>query len=109
ALQGYPLSGTMPSYVFQPYDYPNVTPQNGSLYAGNLGPQGNIVTSANGSANLRVNAAGTGATLYFNFQNLGSPRTAYHLHVDAIAGHNTGEIIYDIDSADFQNAKTADG
>lgn len=99
-LQGYPLSGSLPGYVLQPYGYPAVTPPDGELYASNLGPQGGAQTSASGSANLRVNAAGTQAILHFNFQNLGSPRTAYHLHVDAIPGHNTGEIIFDIDDAD---------
>ena len=108
-LQGYPLSGTMPGYLFQPYDYPNVAPPDGTLYAGNMGPQGGAMTTANGSVNLRVNADRTQAILYFTYQGLTSPRTAYHLHVDAIPGHNTGEIIYDIDDADFFNTKTADG
>ncbi|MEQ1862357.1 MAG: DUF1800 family protein [Chthoniobacteraceae bacterium] len=114
ALQGYPFSGTMPSHVFQPYDYPNVTPSDGALYAANMGPQTSAQTSASGSVNLRVNAAGTQAILYFNYQGLGSPRTAYHLHVDGYTGmgnvlHQAGEIIYDIDDADFFNTKTADG
>ncbi|MDZ4289777.1 MAG: DUF1800 family protein, partial [Prosthecobacter sp.] len=107
ALQGYPLSGTVPGYIFQPYDYPQVTPPDGELYAANLGPQGNVTTSASGSVNLRVNAAGTQAILHFDFQNLGSPRTAYHLHVDGyvdpVAPFNThpqGDIIFDIDDAD---------
>lgn len=111
ALQGYPLSGTMPSYVFQPYDYPSVTPPDGTLYAGNLGPQGASTTTASGSANLRVNAAGTQGVLHFNYQNLGSPRTAYHLHTDAFGVHPQGEIIFDIDDADtfHPELRTPDG
>ncbi len=110
-LQGYPLSGTVPSYVFQPYDYPAVTPAGGSLYAANLGPQGASSTKASGSANLRVDASGTSAVLHFSYGNLTSPKTAYHLHVDAFDTHPQGEIIYDIDDVDtfHPELRTADG
>ncbi len=110
-LQGYPLSGTVPSYIFQPYDYPALTPAGGSLYAANLGPQGASSTKASGSANLRVDANGTSAILHFNYGNLTSPKTAYHLHVDAFDTHPQGEIIYDIDDVDafHPELRTADG
>ncbi len=74
-LQGYPLSGTAPGYIFQPYDYPAVTPQSGTLYATNLGPQAGAATSASGSANIQVNATETQAILHFAYQNLGTPKT----------------------------------
>lgn len=111
ALQGYPLSGTAPIYLFQPFDYPLVAPSTGTLYAANLGPQGAANTQASGSCNLQVNAAQTQAILYFNYQNLSSPKTAYHLHSDAFASHPAGEIIYDIDDVDsfHPELKTADG
>jgi uncharacterized protein (DUF1800 family) len=99
-LQGYPLSGTMPGYVFQPYDYPTAVAATGTLYACNLGPQGVAATTASGSASLRVNAEGTSAVLKFDYQGLGSPKTAYHLHVDAFDNHPQGEIIFDIDDID---------
>ncbi len=104
-LQGYPLSGTAPGYVFQPYDYPAVTPSTGTLYACNLGPQTSAITSASGSANIQVDAGETTAILHFQYQNLGTPKTSYHLHVDGFTGddsvvHPQGEIIYDIDDAD---------
>lgn len=114
-LQGYPFSGTVPGFIFQPYDYPVLTPPQGTLYACNLGPQGGAQTSASGSANIQVNATETEAILHFKYQNLGSPKTAYHLHVDGFTGdddviHPQGEIIYDIDDADALPAlRTADG
>ncbi|MEQ1851659.1 MAG: DUF1800 family protein, partial [Chthoniobacteraceae bacterium] len=111
ALQGYPLSGTVPTYIFQPYDYPNVAPVTGTLYSANLGPQGSATTKSSGSANLQVNAAQTQAILYFNYQNLSSPRTGYHLHSDAFASHPAGEIVFDIDDIDafHPELRTADG
>ncbi len=117
-LQGYPLSGPAPGYVFQPYDYPVVTPPSGTLYACNLGPQTSAITSASGSANIQINAAKTEAILHFKYQNLGTPKTGYHLHVDGYTSsaalgstiHSNGEIIYDIDDADALPAlQTADG
>ena len=114
-LQGYPLSGTVPGYIFQPYDYPVVTPPTGTLYASNLGPQTNAITSASGSANIQVNAAETQAILHFTYQNLGTPKTSYHLHVDTFTGddlavHPQGEIIFDIDDADQNpSEQTGDG
>ena len=111
ALQGYPLSGVVPSYIFQPYDYPAVAPVTGSLYSANLGPQGSSTTKASGSANLQLNTAQTQAILHFSYQGLGSPRTAYHLHTDAFLTHPAGEIVFDIDDVDafHPELKTADG
>ena len=118
-LQGYPLSGTIPGYACQPYDYPVLAPPTGTLYACNMGPQAAVATSASGSANLQVNAAETQAILHFAYQNLGSPRTAYHLHVDSYTSdvslgstvHPAAEIIFDIDDADAfpPELRTADG
>ncbi|MBX7207884.1 MAG: DUF1800 family protein [Verrucomicrobiaceae bacterium] len=116
ALPGYPYSGTVPGYLCQPYDYPALAPATGSLYAANLGPQADAVTQASGSANIRVNAAGTQATLYFNYQNLTTARTQYHLHVDGYVDggnvtHTQGEIVFDLDDVDsfHPELKTADG
>lgn len=118
ARQGFPLSGTVPAYVCQPYDYPAVTPPTGKLYAANLGPQGSSSTKASGSANIQVDAGETQAILHFDYQNLTSPRTAYHLHVDSFTSavapftvHPQAEIIFDIDDADAAppELRTADG
>ncbi len=99
-LQGYPLSGTVPGYAFQPYDYPANVASTGTLYACNLGPQAAATTSASGSSSLRVDASGTFAMLKFAYQGLGSPKTAYHLHVDGYDTHSQGEIVFDIDDVD---------
>lgn len=111
ARQGYPYSGTVPSYLCQPYDYPTVASATGTLYAANLGPQGSSTTRASGSANLRVDPSGNSAVLHFNYSGLSSPRTAYHLHVDAFASHPAGEIVYDIDDVDsfHPELRTPDG
>jgi uncharacterized protein (DUF1800 family) len=115
ALDGYPFSGGVPSYIFQPYDYPALVATGGTLYSANLGPQAGAATQASGSANLRVNAAGTQAILYLSYQNLTTPKTNYHLHVDGYtdAGnviHPQGEIVYDIDSAELEpDLRTSDG
>ena len=111
ARQGYPLSGTVPSYICQPYDYPTVASSTGTLYAANLGPQGSSTTKASGSANLRVDGSGNSAILHFYYSGLSSPRTGYHLHVDSFDTHPAGEIVYDIDDVDsfHPELRTADG
>ena len=115
ALSGYTLSGTVPPYIFQPYDYPTAVTASGTLYSADLGPQGNAGTSASGSANLRVDPSNTFATLHFSYQNLSAPRTAYHLHndgfTDSASKVHPSVIIYDIDAEDafHPEDKTADG
>ena len=114
ALQGYALSGTVPGYIFQPYDYPTTVVVSGDLYGGNLGPQGSSTSKASGSATIRTNALGNGATsaiLHFNYGNLSAPKTSYHLHTDAFATHPAGEIVFDIDDIDQNHPEllTADG
>ena len=111
SLQGYPLSGTAPSYIFQPFDYPLAATAGGTLYATNLGPQGASTTKASGAANLRVDAAGNSAILHFTYGGLTSPRTANHLHTDAFDNHSQGEIVFDIDDIDafHPELKTPDG
>lgn len=105
-------SGVVPGHLLSPYDYPATAVATGTLYATNLAPQGAAVTKASGSANLRLNDAKTQAVLHFNYSNLGSPRTAYHVHADALDGnHPQGEIILDIDDIDtfHPELRTADG
>ena len=115
-LQGYPLSGKAPSFLFQPYDYPVLGAITGTIYSANLGPQGSSTTKASGAANLVVNQAGTSAVLHFNYSGLSAPRTAYHLHTDGFIDsvsvtHPAGEIIFDIDDVDafHPELRTADG
>jgi uncharacterized protein (DUF1800 family) len=94
-------SGVVPGHLLSPYDYPAAVAATGKLYATNLAPQGAAVTKASGSARLRLNEAKTQAVLHFKYSNLGSPRTAYHIHADALdATHPQGEIILDLDDVD---------
>ncbi len=111
SLQGYPLSGTAPTYIFQPYDYPDLAPVTGTIYSTNLGPQGSSNTKASGSANLQLDDAQTQAVLHFYYQGLSSARTGYHLHSDAFGSHPAGEIVFDIDDVDQNHPelRTADG
>jgi hypothetical protein len=92
-------AGLAPSYLlsrFYPLP-PTFIP--GTLYAANMLPEAGVVSSGNGSATLRVNAAGTQATLKFSYANLTSPLTGKHIHADAYLNHTAGEIIFDIDDA----------
>ncbi|OAI56202.1 hypothetical protein AYO49_00945 [Verrucomicrobiaceae bacterium SCGC AG-212-N21] len=94
-------SGVVPGHLLSPYDYPATAVATGTLYATNLAPQGVAVTKASGSARLRLNQAKTQAVLHFHYSGLGSPRTAYHIHADALdATHPQGEIILDLDDID---------
>ncbi|MBS0659800.1 MAG: DUF1800 family protein [Verrucomicrobia bacterium] len=99
-------SGVAPAHLFTRFDYPQSIATPGTLFVTNMAPQGAAQTTATGSATLRLNPAGTQATLHFNYRGLSSPRTAYHLHADP-----SGQIIFDIDDADsfHPDLRTADG
>ncbi|MDQ6859852.1 MAG: DUF1800 family protein [Verrucomicrobiota bacterium] len=103
-------TGVVPGYVLSPYDYPSANVTSGTLYATNMAPQGTAATKGVGSANLRLNAAKTQAVLHFTYTGLSSPRTAYHIHMEAF-GNNPSQIIYDIDDVDrfHPELKTTDG
>ncbi|MGZ5521551.1 MAG: DUF1800 family protein [Chthoniobacterales bacterium] len=103
-------SGVVPGYLLSPYDYPSVASTTDTLYATNLQPQGTAFSAATGSASLRLNAAHTQAILHFSYSGLSSPRTAYHIHTEAI-GNNPSQIVFDLDDVDkfHPELKTADG
>ena len=75
-------TGVVPGFVLSPFDYPVASTTPGTLYATNMAPQGTAISTAVGSANLRLNAANTQAILHFQCGGLGSPRTAYHVHCE---------------------------
>ncbi len=103
--------GVLSGYVLGTYDYPAVTTSDGStLYSTDLSPQGASVSSANGSANLRVQPGNAQAILHFNYGGLSSPRTAYHIHL-APDPSGSGPIVFDLDDVDkfHPELKTADG
>lgn len=103
-------SGVVPGYLLSKYDYPAAVATPGTLYVTNLSPQGTAVSSATGSADLRMNPGNTQAILRFSYSGLTSPRTAYHIHVAPDQTGN-GPIVFDIDDADKfrQDQRTSDG
>ncbi len=103
-------SGLLPTHLLTAYDYPAAITAIGTLYATNMAPQGAALSTAVGSANLRVNPTRTQAILHFDYSGLTSPRTAYHIHCDPF-GTNPSQIIFDIDDADtfHPELRTADG
>ncbi len=103
-------TGILPGYVLWPFDYPAASTTPGTLYATNMAPQGSSLTTAVGSANLRMNSDNTQAILHFQYGGLGSPRTGYHLHSE-VSGTHPSQIIFDIDDADIfhPELRTADG
>ena len=103
-------SGVVPGYLLGRYDYPVAVSSPGTLFVTNLSPQGTATTTATGTANLRLNPAGTQAILRFSYSGLTSPRTAYHVHV-APDSTGSGPIVFDIDDADTFHAdqRTPDG
>ena len=103
-------SAVVPGYVLGQYNYPTATAAAGTLYITNLSPQGTSVSSATGSANLRLLPGNAQAILHFNYGGLSSPRTAYHLHI-APDQSGSGPIVFDLDDVDkfHPEDKTADG
>ncbi len=103
-------NAVVPSYVLSRYDYPAATTTAGALYVTTLSPQGAATSSGAGSADLRVNPGLTQAILHFNYGNLTSPRTAYHIHA-AQDSTGSGPIVFDLDDVDrfHPELKTADG
>ena len=100
----------VPGFVLSPFDYPVASTTPGTLYATNMAPQGTAISTAVGSANLRLNADNTQAILHFQYGGLGSPRTAYHVHCE-VFGTSPSQIIFDIDDIDrfHPELRTADG
>ncbi len=100
----------VPGYVLSRYDYPAASSTVGTLYVTNLSPQGVASSNGAGSADLRINPGYTQAVLHFNYGNLTSPRTAYHIHA-AQDATGSGPIVFDLDDVDkfHPELKTADG
>ncbi len=103
-------SAVVPGYVLGKYNYPTATAAAGTLFITNLSPQGTSVSSATGSANLRMLPGNSQAILHFNYGGLSSPRTAYHLHI-APDQTGSGPIVFDLDDVDkfHPELKTDDG
>ncbi|MBC8096435.1 MAG: DUF1800 family protein, partial [Akkermansiaceae bacterium] len=93
-------SGVVPSHLLSRYFElpPSIIP--GTLYSANMLAQGTAISTAVGSATLRVSADGSQAILKYNHSGLTGPVTAKHIHADSYLGkNNQGQIIFDIDVA----------
>jgi hypothetical protein len=95
------VSGIVPGYLLSRY-YPPL-PQNvpGTLYSANLLALPGVVSRGVGSATLRLNAAGTQATLSFTITNLVGTPTGESINSDPYQ-NDPGELIFDISAAKQQ-------
>ena len=92
-------SEVVPSYALSRYTAPTGQTSNGTLYFASLVPQGSVVTTASGTAMLRLSADETTAILTINYANLSSPYFGMHVHDDRIPnpGGGLANVICDID------------
>jgi hypothetical protein len=94
----YTPAGVVPGYLLSRY-YPPLPANNpGTLYSANLLALPGAVSDGVGSATLRVNAAGTQATLSFTVTNLVGTPTGQSINSDPYL-NNPGELIFDISAA----------
>ena len=91
-------AGVVPGYLLSRY-YPPLPANNpGTLYSANLLALPGVVSDGVGSATLRVNAAGTQATLSFTITNLVGTPTGESINSDPYL-NDPGELIFDISAA----------
>jgi hypothetical protein len=95
------VAGIVPGYLLSRY-YPPL-PQNnpGTLYSANLLALPGVVSEGVGSATLRVNSAGTQATLSFTITNLVGTPTGESINSDPYE-NDPSELIFDISAAKVQ-------
>ncbi len=91
-------AGVVPGYLLSRFYPPLPASIPGTLYSANLLAQGAAVSTALGSATLRVSADGTQAVLKRSFSGLSSPLTGEHIHSDPYLTHPS-TILFDIDAA----------
>ena len=88
----------VPGYLLSRY-YPPLPANNpGTLYSANLLALPGVVSDGVGSATLRVNAAGTQATLSFTITNLVGTPTGQSINSDPYL-NDPAELIFDISAA----------
>jgi hypothetical protein len=91
-------AGVAPGYLLSRY-YPPLPANNpGTLYSANMLALPGVVSDGVGSATLRVNAAGTQATLNFTLNNLVGTPTGQSINSDPYLS-DPGELIFDIAAA----------
>ena len=91
-------AGILPGYLLSRYYPPLPVNIPGTLYSANLLALPGVTSTGVGSATLRVNAAGTQATLVFTITNLVGTPTGKSINSDPYLS-NPGELIYDISAA----------
>jgi len=91
-------AGVTPGYLMSRY-YPPLPANNpGTLYSANLLALPGVTSEGVGSATLRVNAAGTQASLNFTFTNLVGTPTGKSINSDPYL-NDPSELIFDISAA----------
>ena len=91
-------AGVPPGYLLSRYYPPLPSSIPGTLYSANLLALPGVVSDGVGSATLRVNAAGTQATLSYTITNLVGTPTGESINSDPYL-NNPGELVYDISAA----------
>src|SRR5581483_8598366 len=91
-------SGLAPSYLFGRYYAPLPASTPGKLYSANLLAVPGVNSRGVGTATLRVNAAGTQATLNFSITNLTGTPTGESINSDPYL-NDPGELVFDISAA----------
>ncbi len=91
-------AGVVPGYLLSRYYPPLPANVPGTLYTANLLAVPGVSSDGVGSATLRVNAAGTQATLNFTFNNLTGLPTGESINSDPYLA-DPGELIFDISAA----------
>jgi hypothetical protein len=94
-------AGVAPAYLLSRYYPPSPANNPGTLYSANLLALPGVVSDGVGSATLRVNAAGTQATLSFTITNLVGTPTGESINSDPYL-NEPGELIFDISAAKVQ-------
>ena len=95
-------TGVVPGYLLSRYYPPLLTSDPDTLYSANLLALPGVTSDGVGSATLRVNAAGTQATLNFTFTNLVGIPTGQSINSDPYL-NDPGELIFDISAAKPQS------
>ena len=91
-------AGVVPGYLLSRYYPPLAANAPGTLYSANLLALPGVVSEGVGTATLRVNAAGTQATLSFTITNLVGAPTGESINSDPYE-NDPAELIFDISAA----------
>jgi fibro-slime domain-containing protein len=94
-------AGVVPGYLLSRYYPPLTTSVPGTLYAANMLALPGVTSEGVGSASLRVNSAGTQATLSFSTSDLSSPAGAEAINSDPFST-NGSLVLFDISASPKQ-------